>query len=242
MRAYSPALRPHDIDEREFVAFIDNLTVAQAPPAPLQVLNVAGSAVGTVPHHWAMAAGSMLAEKNLEHGIISIRDRCMYALQPYVADLSFNVPPPSGERNILDRIAAKSIEKKRKKQEEKSRKNDGYSSDSSSSSSSSSDSDSEDDKSQRKIARRVRKINREAEKDLRRHPDRAAQIEEDRARKVFQAENKPSRDSGKEERKRKKKQSKRLEKSNKRQSKDLEKVRKLEFIVVEDMSKQHSAT
>jgi hypothetical protein len=48
MRAYSPDLRRHDINEVEFVAFIDNLAVAQAPPAPLQALNVAGQAVGFV--------------------------------------------------------------------------------------------------------------------------------------------------------------------------------------------------
>lgn len=48
MRAYSPDLAQHDINEVEFVAFIDNLAVAQAPPVPLQVLNVAGQAIGFV--------------------------------------------------------------------------------------------------------------------------------------------------------------------------------------------------
>jgi hypothetical protein len=48
MRAYSPALRPHGINEGEFVAFIDNLAVAQAAPPPLQVLDVAGRAIGFV--------------------------------------------------------------------------------------------------------------------------------------------------------------------------------------------------
>jgi hypothetical protein len=48
MRAYSPDLRQHNINEADFVAFIDNLAVAQAPPAPLQALNVAGQTVGFV--------------------------------------------------------------------------------------------------------------------------------------------------------------------------------------------------
>lgn len=48
MRAYSPALRVHDINEGDFVAFIDNLAVAQAAPPPLQVLDLAGSAIGFV--------------------------------------------------------------------------------------------------------------------------------------------------------------------------------------------------
>lgn len=48
MRAYSPELRLYDINEEDFVAFIDNLVVAQAPTAPLQALDVAGRAVGVV--------------------------------------------------------------------------------------------------------------------------------------------------------------------------------------------------
>lgn len=48
IRAYSNTLRDFDIHENEFVAFIDNLSIAQAPPAPLQVLNTAGSVMGAV--------------------------------------------------------------------------------------------------------------------------------------------------------------------------------------------------
>ncbi len=48
LRAYSPDLRRHGVNERDFVAFIDNLTVAQAAPAPLQALDLAGRAVGFV--------------------------------------------------------------------------------------------------------------------------------------------------------------------------------------------------
>jgi hypothetical protein len=46
MRAYSLDLQAHDVHEAEFVAFIDNLAVLQAPPIPLQVLGGAGMAVG----------------------------------------------------------------------------------------------------------------------------------------------------------------------------------------------------
>lgn len=48
MRAYSPALYRHDISVETFVAFIDNLAVAEAAPVPLQALNVAGQAIGFV--------------------------------------------------------------------------------------------------------------------------------------------------------------------------------------------------
>ena len=57
LRAYSPVLQLHEVDELEFVAFIDNLTVVQQAPAPLQALNLAGTAISFVPWHWTLAAG-----------------------------------------------------------------------------------------------------------------------------------------------------------------------------------------
>jgi hypothetical protein len=158
----------------------------------------------------------------------------MTALQPYIASLTLNVPPPSGERNVLDRLAAKGIERKRQKQDKNHRKradDDGYSSDSSSSSSSSSESESDNDKAQRKMARRVRKINRKAKKDLRKHPANAVEIEEDRAKRVHQIENKPLLIADKGNKKR-----------NKKLSKDLEKLKRLEFIVVEDLAEQRGTS
>ncbi|KAF3049356.1 hypothetical protein E8E11_005380 [Didymella keratinophila] len=289
MRVYSPDLRQHGISEEDFVAFVDNLAVAQAPPAPLQILSVTGQAVGFVPHHWAVFAGAginvaagmgtaavsygrtrfFLEKVNREYfaprglhmlvckyqqlvkklaigpdvpvridrdpqaGIISVRDRCVSAVQPYVADLSFDVPPPSGERNVLDKLAAKGIERRRRKQDEKHRKKfekDGYSSDSSSSSSSSSSSgsSSEEDKAQRKAARRVRKIDRRARKDLRKHPGRAAEIEQNRERKVQQVMIKPIRDIGKG-----------AKSMTKKLKKDLDQVKRLEFIVVQALIERH---
>jgi hypothetical protein len=47
-RAYSSDLKPHAIDEVQFVAFIDTLAVCQAAPVPLQVLDKAGMIVGAV--------------------------------------------------------------------------------------------------------------------------------------------------------------------------------------------------
>jgi hypothetical protein len=58
IRAYAPTLESHQIDENVFVAFIDNLCVAQSPSPPLQLLNITGNGIGMIPHHWAMAAGA----------------------------------------------------------------------------------------------------------------------------------------------------------------------------------------
>jgi hypothetical protein len=77
IRAYNPKLRYFDIHENDFVAFIDNLSFAQAPPVPLQVMDTAGYVVGIVyvdlsfrslkysyrtgrPHHWTMLAGASM--------------------------------------------------------------------------------------------------------------------------------------------------------------------------------------
>ncbi|KAI1511814.1 hypothetical protein L13192_07052 [Pyrenophora tritici-repentis] len=57
IRAYSPELRSLDIHEEDFVAFIDNLSLAQAPPVALQALDAAGLVVSLVPYHWMVFAG-----------------------------------------------------------------------------------------------------------------------------------------------------------------------------------------
>lgn len=49
LRAYSPDLAAHDIDETDFVAFIDNLAVAMMAPAPFQALSAGSMVVGFVP-------------------------------------------------------------------------------------------------------------------------------------------------------------------------------------------------
>jgi len=47
-RAYSPVLRLHSVHDHDFLAFIDNLAIVQAAPAPLQLLDAAGGALGIV--------------------------------------------------------------------------------------------------------------------------------------------------------------------------------------------------
>ncbi|EXF77138.1 hypothetical protein CFIO01_01785 [Colletotrichum fioriniae PJ7] len=173
-------LEAHGIFEEDFVAFLDNLTVAQGPPAPFTILNTAGSIAGLVPNHWAQLAGgianvtaglgtaatrivrtkmfldqvnrdyfeprglraSICKSKTLAAKLgcgeqlpellpttpetceLSLPDRRMRTLEPYVAPLTFEVPPPSKERNLVDRMTEKQIEravKKREKQREKKR-------------------------------------------------------------------------------------------------------------------------
>ncbi|KAK1495296.1 hypothetical protein CTAM01_08751 [Colletotrichum tamarilloi] len=173
-------LEAHGIYAEDFVAFLDNLTVAQGPPAPLAMLNTAGSIAGLVPYHWAQLAGgianvtaglgtaatriirtklfldkvnrdyfeprglkaSICKSKTLAARVgcgerlpelwpttpetyeMSLQDRRMRTLAPYVAPLSFEVPPPSKERNFVDRMTEKQIEravKKKEKQRERKR-------------------------------------------------------------------------------------------------------------------------
>ncbi|KAI1081891.1 hypothetical protein F5B20DRAFT_36765 [Whalleya microplaca] len=56
LRAYSTVLRSYDIHEVDFVAMMDNLSVAQAASPPLQAIDMAGMVLGLVPNHWAQLA------------------------------------------------------------------------------------------------------------------------------------------------------------------------------------------
>lgn len=57
-RAYAPILAQYAISPTTFAAFIDGLTIAQAPTAPLQAMQVVGTGIGVVPHHWAQLASA----------------------------------------------------------------------------------------------------------------------------------------------------------------------------------------
>jgi hypothetical protein len=61
LRAYSPSLADHGITPRDFVAFIDNLALAQAPPQALRALNLVGTGFRFVPLHTVQLAGAGLA-------------------------------------------------------------------------------------------------------------------------------------------------------------------------------------
>ena len=78
-RAYAPSLAQHNVSCADFVAFIDNLTIAQAPAAPFKVLQIASTGVGFVPHHWAQAASAgMGMAAGLGSAAVSITRRKLY--------------------------------------------------------------------------------------------------------------------------------------------------------------------
>jgi hypothetical protein len=180
----------------------------------------------------------------------------MRVLAPYIAQLSFDVPPPTPQRNIIDRISAKQVQSKIAKKDKKQRKqhqkaiekqkslekkrdghepmaSDGYNSDSSSSSSSSSSSGSS---SYRGTDKRIRKINAKAEQDLMsKGPKKAAEIEQKRCKEVRKATEKHDKREQKREKELKKKISKDDKESEKRMGKDVEKLRKLEYVVIESL-------
>jgi len=47
-RAWAPDLAAHDVPMEEWLEFVDHLNVCKAGTPPLQVLNLAGTAVGFV--------------------------------------------------------------------------------------------------------------------------------------------------------------------------------------------------
>ncbi|KAF4832280.1 hypothetical protein CGCTS75_v004520 [Colletotrichum tropicale] len=312
MRAYSPDLRAHDIHEEDFVGFIDNLTVAQGPPAPLAALNAAGTIVGYVPNHWAQLAGGItnltvgvgsaatriirskvflekvnkeyFAPRGLKASVLSLlkflygprkkrdltnyrpRDvnwemditaRRMSALQPYIAPLTFNVPPPTKDRNIIDRLTEKQVQrrvKKKKKKGKRARKMrrkqsrqerrqserngtsdfiDFDSGSSSSSSSSSSDSDIEH------LNRKAEIVCSKADEKLEGASHKEAKdIQKKRDEKMRKIEEKMEKAEESERKKREKtdkKKEKRAKKRGKHHAKDHKKASKMEFIVIESL-------
>jgi hypothetical protein len=53
---------------------------------------------------------------------VSLRDRRMMKLAPYIAPLTLNVPPPSQERNFIDNLAEKQLQKQSTKIDQKEAK------------------------------------------------------------------------------------------------------------------------
>jgi hypothetical protein len=155
---------------------------------------------------------------------MSLRDRYMQALMPYVAPLSFDVPPPTEQRSLIDKMSAKQIERRVQKNKKKEEQEAGktrhkhenistmhaasdahrgrYDSDSSSDSSSDSKEDRKRKKKLRKAERREEKSERRETKSERRHDEKISKA--------------------------KKKQEKKVDKEN-------EKAARIEFLVVEEM-------
>ncbi|KAF8162452.1 hypothetical protein K438DRAFT_1985102 [Mycena galopus ATCC 62051] len=59
-RAYNPTLECVDISQEQLLAFIDGLNLAMTASPPLRVVNIVGMAIGFVPYHWAMIAGTAI--------------------------------------------------------------------------------------------------------------------------------------------------------------------------------------
>jgi len=170
----------------------------------------------------------------------SLQERRLRVLEPFIAQLTLDVPPPTEQRNIIDRLAAKQIQDTIKKKSDELHKEDAklqrrqekldrsrlqsanasssapeslYYSDSSDSGSSVLSLYERLEKSQREID----KINREAADELRRtrNDSKARKIEEKRHKEIEKIEEK----RGKLDEKIREKQEKRGRKFDKRESK-----------------------
>ncbi|KAJ0374631.1 hypothetical protein COL26b_007098 [Colletotrichum chrysophilum] len=153
----------------------------------------------------------------------------MSALQPYVAPLTFDVPPPTKDRNIIDRLTEKQIQRRVKKKEKKKGKRAR--------------------KMRRKQSRQERRQserNGTSDSDME-HLNRKAEIVCSKAdEKLEGASHKEAKDIQKkrDEKLRKieekmektaKKREKRAKKRGKHHAKDHKKANKMEFIVIESL-------
>lgn len=146
----------------------------------------------------------------------------MEALRRSIAPISFDVPPPIFQRNVIDQMAAKQIERRRREKEK-----NGYSS-SSPSSSSSSDSDSASD------------IDSSAVRSI--GPIDAHNLSPKQRRRIKKTERRHARNEAKQARKERKssrksqkREAKARGKQDKGHSREQKKTTKMEYIVVEKL-------
>jgi hypothetical protein len=180
----------------------------------------------------------------MEH--ISICDRRIQAILPYTSPLSFDVPPPARQMNILDKLSAKQVEAKIFKKEKKIQKErqkridkegqraqknngdkgdyEGYNSDRSSILSL--------EEEVQRVDRKIQQINAHAEqKLLSKGSKKAPDIEKKRAEAIAEA----MKERDKRERELAKRQAKARQKPRKGEQKAVEKIAKLEWIVIDNL-------
>lgn len=112
-----------------------------------------------------------------------LRERRLAALEGYIAPLEWqDLPAHSDERNPLDKLSAKMLERKEKRQEKKIAKHHekGH------------DKERKEGRKlqeeEEKLAHEVEKVNRKADEELRKKPEEAAKIEEKRAEEMRKIE------------------------------------------------------
>ncbi|KAG8627521.1 hypothetical protein KVT40_005004 [Elsinoe batatas] len=75
IRAYAPSLAAYDITPIDFLTFIDHLNICLQPSPPLQVFDIAGSALGFVPEpHFQIAGAVTEVNSNVAiYGVAKVR-------------------------------------------------------------------------------------------------------------------------------------------------------------------------
>ena len=188
----------------------------------------------------------ILAEPTLGAGPagFSISSRRMAILQPCIAPLTTDVPPPAKTSNVLDQISASQIRRTTRKSGENMMKT--HAKQKKNSSSSSSDSDSDDSSLISELAKVDRKIAKEEAKCqsklATKSPSKAAEIIKDKDKEVRHLESekqKLQKELYKKGIKREKSASKKASKAGQKQTKSeaeaLKKVSRMEYIVIENL-------
>lgn len=163
----------------------------------------------------------------------------MQSIAANIAPLSLDVPPPSEQRNIIDRLSAKQVESQIKKSEKSNRKEllklrekDSKMARRSQGHSGGDSSDSSWEDEQRELDEKMQKIQRKADEKLAdASPRQASRIEERRAKEMRKIE----REQKKLDKEVEKKMSKASRKEDKKLSKDGRKAGRMEFVIVENI-------
>jgi hypothetical protein len=59
-RAYAPVLSYYGLSKRDFLKMVDTINICLAASPPFQVMQIASTGIGFIPHHWATAASAGL--------------------------------------------------------------------------------------------------------------------------------------------------------------------------------------
>lgn len=140
-----------------------------------------------LPGGWFIVANSL--DRPVDAGCITLRDRRMKALEPYIASLRFDVPPPTAQRGLLDRLGAKQIEARMTRAEKKEREKVMKREKSTRRESVSSDESDDFWTEMKKLERKIQIMNLKAEEELEEKGKRKAErIEERRLRDIIKVE------------------------------------------------------
>lgn len=174
---------------------------------------------------------------------ISAHERRLRALDGRVAPVTFDVPPPNKQMNVLERMSASQVQRQQKKSEKKTRKDRAKAVDEIAKNQKDGEKEfAKIDKDRAKVVREDQKerskIEREADKELAKKPKDLEKIERKREKELRKLDHETEKEMRKLDKETEKvdREVVKEEKKAQKEDKELKQARKILWIVVEDLS------